>query len=52
MRLENELIQWASQMAVFCLGLDAVNLAEAFSAGNAVVPKVAEWIARSLMEAG
>lgn len=35
-----------------CLGLDAANLAEALSAGNAVVPQVAEWIARKLLEAG
>jgi DNA (cytosine-5)-methyltransferase 1 len=32
-----------------CLGLDAANLAEAFSAGNAVVPQIAEWIARHLI---
>lgn len=32
-----------------CLGLDAANLAEAFAAGNAVVPKIAEWIARKLL---
>jgi DNA (cytosine-5)-methyltransferase 1 len=30
------------------LGLDDPNLAEAFAAGNAVVPPVAEWIARRL----
>lgn len=35
-----------------CLEQDAANLAEAFSAGNAVVPQVAEWIARKLIEAG
>ncbi|OCR25308.1 cytosine methyltransferase [Pseudomonas syringae] len=34
-----------------CLGLDAANLAEAFAAGNAVVPQVAEWIGRRLIEA-
>lgn len=33
-----------------CLGLDAANLAEAFSAGNAVVPQIAEWIARKLID--
>lgn len=33
----------------FCLGLDAANFAEAHAAGNAVVPQVAEWIARHLM---
>jgi DNA (cytosine-5)-methyltransferase 1 len=30
-------------------GLDAANLAEVFSAGNAVCPHVAEWIARHLL---
>jgi DNA (cytosine-5)-methyltransferase 1 len=34
-----------------CLGLDAANLAEAFAAGNAVVPQVAEWVGRKLMTA-
>lgn len=32
-----------------CLGLDAANLAEAFSAGNAVVTQVAEWVGRGLI---
>ncbi|WP_268798269.1 DNA cytosine methyltransferase [Pseudomonas huanghezhanensis] len=44
--------QRASETDGLCLGLDAANLAEAFSAGNAVVPQVAEWIARKLMSAG
>lgn len=30
-------------------GLDATNLAEAYAAGNAVCPQIAEWIARILM---
>ncbi|MCI3908842.1 DNA cytosine methyltransferase [Pseudomonas viridiflava] len=34
-----------------CLGLDAANLAQAFSAGNAVVPQVARWIANALIRA-
>jgi DNA (cytosine-5)-methyltransferase 1 len=34
-----------------CLGLDAANLAEAFAAGNAVVPQIAEWIGRKLIRA-
>lgn len=32
-----------------CKGLDASNFAEAQAAGNAVVPQVAEWVARHLM---
>lgn len=32
-----------------CLGLDAANLAQAFSAGNAVVPQIARWIASALI---
>jgi DNA (cytosine-5)-methyltransferase 1 len=40
--------QRASDDDGICLGLDAANLAEAFSAGNAVVPQIAEWIARKL----
>jgi DNA (cytosine-5)-methyltransferase 1 len=43
--------QRASDDDGLCLGLDAANLAEAFSAGNAVVPQIAEWIARKLMSA-
>lgn len=42
--------QRASDDDGLCLGLDAANLAEAFSAGNAVVPQIAEWIARKLMK--
>jgi DNA (cytosine-5)-methyltransferase 1 len=30
-------------------GLDAGDLARAFAAGNAVVPAIAEWIARLLL---
>ncbi|NWB51284.1 DNA cytosine methyltransferase [Pseudomonas gingeri] len=41
--------QRASEDDGLCLGLDAANLAEAFSAGNAVVAQVAEWIARKLI---
>ncbi|WP_256261770.1 hypothetical protein [Pseudomonas gingeri] len=41
--------QRASEDDGLCLGLDAANLAEAFSAGNAVVAQVAEWIGRGLM---
>lgn len=33
-----------------CLGLDASNLAEAFAAGNAVVPQIAQWIAEKLIK--
>lgn len=33
-----------------CLGLDEANLKEAFAAGNAVCPQVAEWIARILVK--
>jgi DNA (cytosine-5)-methyltransferase 1 len=33
----------------FCLGLDAANLAEASSAGNAVVTQVTEWVAKVLL---
>jgi len=36
----------------FCRGLDAANLAEAFSAGNAVVTEISEWIARKLITMG
>lgn len=43
--------QRASDDDGLCLGLDAANLAEAFSAGNAVVPQIAEWIARKLIAA-
>lgn len=43
--------QRASDDDGLCLGLDAANLAEAFSAGNAVVPQIAEWIARKLIVA-
>ncbi|WP_268799081.1 DNA cytosine methyltransferase [Pseudomonas huanghezhanensis] len=42
--------QRASETDGLCLGLDAANLAEAFSAGNAVVPQVAEWIGRQLIQ--
>lgn len=31
-----------------CLGLDETNFAEARAAGNAVVPQVVEWVAKSL----
>lgn len=41
--------QRASEDDGLCLGLDAANLAEAFSAGNAVVAQVAEWVAEKLM---
>lgn len=41
--------QRASETDGLCLGLDAANLAEAFAAGNAVVPQIAEWIARKLI---
>lgn len=34
-----------------CLGLDAANATEARGAGNAVVPQVAEWVARHLRAA-
>ena len=37
-----------SQAHGFCLGLDASSAAEAFSAGNAVCPAIAYWIARIL----
>ncbi|SFH33247.1 hypothetical protein SAMN03159297_04502 [Pseudomonas sp. NFACC45] len=40
--------QRAAEDDGFCLGLDAANLAEAFSAGNAVVTQVAEWVGRIL----
>lgn len=43
--------QRASENDGLCLGLDAANLAEAFGAGNAVVPQIAEWIARRLLKA-
>lgn len=33
------------------LGMDDTNLAQKFAAGNAVVPQVAEWIARKLINA-
>lgn len=33
----------------FPMGLDAFNLAQHFSAGNAVCPQVAEWIARKIL---
>ncbi|WP_416739204.1 DNA cytosine methyltransferase [Pseudomonas sp. NFX71] len=42
--------QRASENDGICLGLDAANLAEAFSAGNAVVSQIAEWIARKLIQ--
>ncbi|MFL6968457.1 DNA cytosine methyltransferase [Pseudomonas alvandae] len=43
--------QRASEDDGLCLGLDAANLAEAFSAGNAVVTQIAEWVGRGLMAA-
>lgn len=43
--------QRASENDGLCLGLDAANLAEAFSAGNAVVTQVAEWVGRELIQA-
>jgi DNA (cytosine-5)-methyltransferase 1 len=43
--------QRASDDDGLCLGLDAANLAEAFSAGNAVVPQIAQWIASKLLKA-
>jgi len=39
-----------TRAARFCLGLDAANFAEAASAGNAVCPAIAEWIARILLK--
>lgn len=41
--------QRTSEADGLCLGLDAANLAEAFAAGNAVLPQIAEWIARKLI---
>jgi len=41
--------QRASEDDGLCLGLDEANLAEAFASGNAVVPQIAEWIARKLI---
>ena len=38
----------AAQTHGFCLGLDAANITEAKSAGNAVCPPVARWIAQKL----
>lgn len=35
----------------FCAGLDEANHTEAHAAGNAVVPQVAEWIAKHLINA-
>lgn len=35
----------------FCLGLDEANLKETWSAGNAIVPQVAEWVASHLIKA-
>jgi len=43
--------QRASEDDGLCLGLDEANLAEAFASGNAVVPQIAEWIARKLVSA-
>ena len=43
--------QRASENDGLCLGLDASNLAEAFAAGNAVVPQIAQWIAEKLIKA-
>jgi phage FluMu gp28-like protein len=43
--------QRASENDGLCLGLDAANLAEAFAAGNAVVPQIAQWIAEKLIKA-
>lgn len=42
--------QRASENDGLCLGLDASNLAEAFSAGNAVVTQIAQWIAEKLIK--
>jgi DNA (cytosine-5)-methyltransferase 1 len=39
----------AVELSGLSQGLDATNLAEAYAAGNAVCPAVAEWIARLLM---
>lgn len=36
----------ASELSGLSLGLDETNLAEAYAAGNAVCPQIAEWIAR------
>ncbi|RRV04431.1 DNA cytosine methyltransferase [Pseudomonas sp. v388] len=41
--------QRASEDDGICLGLDEANVAEAFAAGNAVVPQIAEWIGRKLI---
>jgi DNA (cytosine-5)-methyltransferase 1 len=43
--------QRTSENDGLCLGLDASNLAEAFAAGNAVVPQIAQWIAEKLIKA-
>lgn len=41
--------QRASDDHGFCLGLDDSNFVTAQAAGNAVVPQVAEWVARKLI---
>jgi DNA (cytosine-5)-methyltransferase 1 len=46
----DQMLEWEREVAVHGLrvGLDAANSAEAFAAGNAVVPAIAEWIAQIL----